>query len=100
MDRCQGGLFTAEVDENPTDTQINVKTGLTQVTILDFDLIQCINFEAEINYPEGDGIVQVENFGMHLSVDGMILYGMRIEAIMDRKADDISLDLLSRLLVR
>jgi hypothetical protein len=43
--------------------------------------------------------VQVENFGMHLSVDGTIIYGMLIEAIMDRQSDDISIDLLSRLLV-
>merc|ERR1711959_84786 len=96
MDRCQGGLFTALVDKNPTDTQFKVPAGLTQVTILDYDLIGCINFEAEINYPEDDGIVQIENFGMHLNVDGTILYGMRIDAILDRKSDDISLDLLCR----
>ena len=33
--------------------------GLTEVNILDYDLIGCINFEAEINYPEDEGIVQV-----------------------------------------
>mmetsp|Transcript_10807 Transcript_10807/g.26463 ORF Transcript_10807/g.26463 Transcript_10807/m.26463 type:complete len:893 (+) Transcript_10807:104-2782(+) len=99
MDRCQGGLFTSKIDSDPTATQFKVPTGLTQVGILDYDLINCINFEAEINYPEAEGIVQVENFGMHLNVDGTIMYGMKIEAIMERKADDISLDMLSRLLV-
>ncbi len=87
------------VDSNPTDTQFEVATGLTQVSILDFDIVRFINFEAEINYPEEEGIVQVENFGMHLSVDGSVYYGMKIEAILNRKADDISLDLLSRLFV-
>jgi len=99
MDRCQGGLFTSKIDKDPTATQFKVPTGLTQVQILDYDLIGCINFEAEINYPEAEGIVQVENFGMHLNVDGTIMYGLKIEAIMERKADDISLDMLSRLLV-
>ena len=33
--------------------------GFLQVKILDFDLLRCINFEAEINYPEDEGIVQV-----------------------------------------
>jgi len=99
LDRCQGGLFTAFVDRSPTDTQFNVPPGLTQVSILDYDFVQFINFEAEINFPEDGDIVQVENFGMHLNVDGTIMYGIKVEAILERKADDISLDHLSRVLV-
>ena len=41
----------------------------------------------------------MENFGIHLNVDGSVLYGIYVEAIMDRKEDDVSLDMLSRLLV-
>ena len=170
--------------QSPTDTQFNVPPGLTEVSILDYDFVHFINFEAEINYPEEDGaclffwlafsllissprptpkygpaplyrtkrnvsleahsipapcclgpglpypvaclladplllalrrlapfrcarlrsappigIVQVENFGMHLSVDGTIIYGVFVDAILDRQHDDISLDHLSRLLV-
>lgn len=99
LDRCQGGMFTAMTDTNPTDTQFDVPPGLTQVTILDFDFVKFINFEAEINFPEDEGIVQVETFGMHLDVDGTIVYGMFVEAILDRGSDDVSLDHLSRLLV-
>ena len=36
---------------------------------------------------------------MHINVDGTVLQGMKIEAVMDRRADNISLDLLSRVLV-
>jgi hypothetical protein len=99
MDRCQGGLFTSKIDHDPTGTQLKVPTGLTKVDVLDFDLVHCINIEAVVSYPEDEGIVQIENFGMHLNVDGTVAYGMKIEAIMERKADDISLDMLSRLLV-
>ena len=99
LDRCQGGLFTAQVDTDPTSTQFDVPPGLTQVTILDFDFVHFINFEAEINYPEEDGIVQVENFGMHLNVDGTIVYGVFVDAVVDRLHDDISVDHLARLLV-
>lgn len=99
LDRCQGGLFSAMVDMSPTDTSFQVAPGLTDVTILDYDFVHYINFEAEINFPEEEGIVQVENFGIHLNVDGTVLYGIKIEAIMDRLADHISLDHLSRLLV-
>ena len=70
MDRCQGGLFCSAIDKKPTDTKFDVPPGLTQVTILDYDFVRFINFEAEINYPEEEGIVQIENFGIHLNVDG------------------------------
>ncbi len=30
--------------------------------------------QAEINFPEAEGIVQIENFGMHLNVDGTIMW--------------------------
>ena len=55
--------------------------------------------QADIQFPEAPGIIQVENFGMHISEEGFMLYGMYIEAIGERKAHDISLDMLSRLLV-
>lgn len=99
MDRCQGGLFTALVDQDPSALHFECDPGLTEVTILDYDFVHFINFEAEIHYPEDDGIVQIENFGMHLNVDGTVFYGVKVEAIMDRTAESISLDLLSRMLV-
>ena len=36
---------------------------------------------------------------MHLDMDGTIVYGMFIEAIQSRQADDISVDDLSRVMV-
>jgi hypothetical protein len=99
MDRCQGGLFTSLIDDRPTDTQFEVPPGLTEVRILDYDPVRYINFEAEINFPEEDGIVQVENFGIHLNVDGTIFYGIKVDSILDKRSDRISVDLLSRLLV-
>jgi len=43
--------------------------------------------------------VQIENFGIHLSADGTVVYGMKIEAVLDRVRDNVSLDHLARLLV-
>eukprot|EP01048_Picozoa_sp_COSAG05_P008243 COSAG05_NODE_619_length_8315_cov_5.484421_7_plen_631_part_00 len=98
-DRCQGGMFTGKADEDSNGTRLAVPPGSTSVRILDFDETTFINFEAEINFPEDEGIVQVEEFGMHLNEDGTLIYGMRMDAILDRKADDISLDHLSRVMV-
>ncbi|RLN92803.1 hypothetical protein BBJ28_00010271 [Nothophytophthora sp. Chile5] len=99
MERCQGGLFSSKLDLQPTETHFEVTPGLTQVKILDFDAIRFINFEAEINFPENDGVIQVENFGMHLHVSGAVLYGVKIDAIMNHTERAIPLDLLARLLV-
>lgn len=99
LDRCQGGILTSFVDKSPTDAQFRVPVGQKQVRILDFDFVRFINFEAESHFPETPGIVQVEHFGMHLNSDGSLIHGIKVEAIMDRKGDDISIDHLSRLLV-
>ena len=69
----QGGFFTNMVDEEPTKTSFAVPPGLTQVKVLDYNFVNFINFEAEINYAEEEGIVQVRvflyigelNFGMN-----------------------------------
>lgn len=50
-------------------------------------------------YSEDEGIRQVEDLGVHFGSSGSVLYGLRVEAIGKRLADDISLDLLSRMLV-
>lgn len=98
-ERVPGGMFTALVDEEPEGTQFEVTPGLTSVEILDFGLTSYLNFEAEVHYPEDEGIVQVEQFGVHMREDGAVIYGLKVEAIMDRLADSISLDHLARLLV-
>jgi hypothetical protein len=96
---CQGGMFTSLQDKNPMSTNFKVPPGLTSVNIVDFSPARFVNFESEISFPEEGGILQVENFGMHINTDGTVLQGMKIEAIMDRRTDNISLDLLSRVLV-
>lgn len=99
LERCQGGLFTSELDLAPTSTRLQLTPGLTKIAIVDFEFDSFTNFEADIQVPNDDGIVQIESFGMHLSGDGTIVYGMYIDAIMDRPASSICVDHLSRLLV-
>ncbi|KAL4133568.1 hypothetical protein PRIC2_003885 [Phytophthora ramorum] len=98
-ERVQGGFFTAIVDDNASGTQISVDPGLTSINILDYTMTNHVNFEADIHFPEAPGVVQVETFGCSLTAAGSCLYGMQVEAIMDRIKDNISLDHLSRLLV-
>ena len=50
------------------------------------------NIEAQVYYPEDDGVVQVEHFGIHARMDGTIVYGLMIESVMDSILENISLD--------
>jgi len=99
QDRVQGGFFSDAIDCFPAEERLETPSGLTGVRILEFDLLNFVNFEADIHFAEDEGIVQVENFGTHVRSDGFVLYGIKIEAIMDHGADNVSLDLMSRLLM-
>ena len=98
-DRCQGGFFTPEVDHESTNAQCEIPAGLTNVNILDHDMTTFTNIEAQVHFPEDDGIVQIEHFGIHLRKDGTVVHGLMIESVMDRILENISLDNLARLLV-
>ena len=83
-DRAKGGVFTSEVDPEPGEMRLSTKKKVTEAGIIECSDIDHINLEANISYPERPGIVQVESFGLHISKVGGVLFGMRIEAIMDR----------------
>jgi len=99
QDRVQGGYFSEYIDVEPDEEKLETDAGLTNVRILEFDLLNYVNFEADIHFAEDEGIVQVENFGTHIRSDGFVIYGLKIEAVMDHGADNVSLDLMSRLLM-
>ncbi len=97
-DRVKGGYFTATVDKESTKTTLEVPVGLTKVSVNSCDAAQWINIEAEVEYPEDEGITQVENFGIRYQRDGSTLYGLKLEAVMESVLNDISLDNLARVM--
>eukprot|EP00284_Hemiselmis_tepida_P009437 CAMPEP_0174943296 /NCGR_PEP_ID=MMETSP1355-20121228/76336_1 /TAXON_ID=464990 /ORGANISM="Hemiselmis tepida, Strain CCMP443" /LENGTH=888 /DNA_ID=CAMNT_0016190527 /DNA_START=8 /DNA_END=2670 /DNA_ORIENTATION=- len=99
MDRTKKGMFSEKVDKKPCDTILKIPAGLTQVRVLDFDMMHFVNVEAEICYPEDEGIVQVEFFGIHVSTRGYVIFGLHIDSIMTRTADSVPIDLLTRMAV-
>jgi WD repeat-containing protein 35 len=92
-------MFTSAIDKGSCTSSLKLDPGLTDLKIVDYDYFSFANITAEINFPEDDGIVQIENFGIHMHKYGLVICGMKLEAILDRKADDISLDHLARVLV-
>merc|ERR1719498_42030 len=87
------------IDEESGGHKFEGPPGLTKIQILDYHMTQHVNLEADIYFPEDQGVIQIENFGIHMNADGTILYGMLIESVMDRVLDGISLDHLARLIV-
>ena len=101
VERVQGGLFSAFMDDNPDGTRFAHAVSSTghQVQILDYDLTEFVNFTADIFFEEDEGIIQIEEFGVSIQKDGSIMYGLQVESVLDRLHDNISMDHLSRLLV-
>ena len=76
-----------------------ISPGMTSIKVLDFEFGKFINFEADIRYPESEGVVQVEFFGIHMGANGCVTYGMRMEAIGVHIADRVQLEGVSRVFV-
>ena len=96
------GYITDEPDNDPTHSEFRCEPGLTTVKIHDFDHTAFINLEADIHYTEdGDGkqVTQVENFGIHFSKVGTVVYGLTVQCIGASVTEDgLSADLLCRVL--
>ena len=78
-------MFLREIGCDCRSTSFQVPPGLTFVGVLDFNEIRFLNIEAQINFAEDEGIIQVEEFGMHYGVEGKVLYGMKMNAIQVRE---------------
>eukprot|EP01135_Chromosphaera_perkinsii_P006580 Nk52_evm5s553 gene=Nk52_evmTU5s553 len=98
-ERIKGGLFTARVDDYPGTTRFSCDTGLTKVDIIESQSCKHLTFQADINYPEDDNIIQIEHFGVHAKHNGSLLFGLKIESVMDRKKQNISVDHMARVVI-
>lgn len=98
-DPIKGGSFAPQVDEESAKTNLEVPPGLTEVIINSHNMSHFVNLEAEVFFPEDEGIVQVEQIGIRYSVSGSTLYGLMVEAVQDRVMNGISLDNIARMMV-
>ena len=101
VERVQGGLFSALVDDMPEGTRFehSVTSKGHMIKIVDYELTEFVNFTADIFFEEDEGIIQIEEFGVSVHEDGSIMYGLQVESILDRLYRNMSMDHLSRLLV-
>ena len=64
---------------------------------MDYVRSKLANFESKVYLPEDPGVVQLENFGTHVHSNGEVIFGVKVEGVMDKIRDDIPVDLISRL---
>ena len=104
-DRVAGGMFTA--DASATLDEFNMVVGIdadnkTKLKVLDVDETRFVNVEADLlatGAPKSNLVQQqIEVFGINFRENGAITYGIVVNGIADRIRNDISVDLLARLL--
>ena len=104
-DRVAGGMFTA--DASATQDEFNMVVGInadnkTKLKVLDVDETRFVNVEADLlatGAPKNNlAQQQIEVFGVNFRENGAITYGIVVNGIADRIRNDISVDLLARLL--
>jgi len=94
----QAGLVSAHVDNSPASTTFDVSmSGMCAIFPMDYVRSKLANFESKVYLPEDPGVVQLENFGIHVHSNGEVIFGVKVEGVMDKIRDDIPVDLISRL---
>ena len=103
-ERLSGGLFCGESRIRAHfDMVVGVDAAkLTKIKVLDADDVRYANVEADLlataMSTDKDKAHQIENFGINFRENGIVTYGLVVNGIANRIRDNISVDLLARVL--
>ena len=108
-ERMPGGMYSAlqNVDTSDFSDEFDMVVGVdaktkTKIRVLDADETSHVNVEADLlelgAAKTNAAATQIEHFGIDFRENGVISYGLVVNGIADRVKNNISLDLLARLL--
>ena len=108
-ERVPGGMYSAlqNVDSSDFSNEFDMVVGVdaetkTKIRVLDADETSHVNVEADLlelgASKTNASATQIEHFGIGFRENGVISYGLVVNGIADRVKENISLDLLARLL--
>ena len=98
-ERVRGGYFAAGATADDVTAPAVAPPEMAKVDVLEAASARFVNAQAELHFANADpDVVQVETFGLHVRSDGVVLHGLRVEAIGSVVERNLSLDLLARLL--
>ena len=97
-ERVRGGFFAANATADDVTAPAVAPQDLARVDVLEAAAARFVNAQAELHFANADpNVVQVETFGLHVRADGVVLHGLRVEAIGSVVERNLSLDELARL---
>ena len=88
-------LLTGQVDHLPEYSLFEAERVHARVTVTDFDSTRFVEFRAAVEYPEAEGIVQKEEFGVHVCEQGLVVFALDLDEVEGRKGS-VSVDHLTR----
>jgi hypothetical protein len=110
----EGSIYTTTARKSLTFTSLQVEGPITlnlkkktkdqdetkcRATLLDFQQSEDVNFEAAILHSTDPPVKKIQEFGVHMNQNGVVMCGVQIEAMQDREWDDIAPNLLAGVLV-
>lgn len=94
----QAGLVSAHVDHSPASATFDVAmSGMCAIFPMDYIRSTMANFESKVYLPEDPGVLQLENFGIHVHANGEVIFGVKVESVMSHVRDHLPVDLIARL---
>lgn len=93
--RQAGGVIATTLTKkasNSTETK-------TRSALIDFESSIDLNFEGKILQAFEQSVKKVQEFGVHINQNGVVVAGLTIDAMQDREWDDIAPNLLAVVLV-
>ncbi len=88
-------LLTGLIDQSPDVPIFTSKGKHTKVLVNDYELDSFVNLEAQIDLPEEEGIVQIEEMAIFISKSGFVVYSLDLREI-EGQNSYMSLDKLTR----
>ncbi len=95
LERLKSTLLTALVDEFPQNAIFESDPVHSRIVVNDFDMTRFVEFVAQVDIPEAEGIVQEEEFAVHISEQGLVVFALDLIEV-DGIANTVSLDKLTR----
>jgi hypothetical protein len=95
LERLKSTLLTTLVDEFPEQSIFESDPVHSRVVVNDFDLTRFVEFTAQVDIPEAEGIAQEEEFAVHVSEQGLVVFALDLVEV-NGTANQVSLDMLTR----
>ncbi|MHA1186447.1 MAG: hypothetical protein ACTSSK_06165 [Candidatus Heimdallarchaeota archaeon] len=94
----RGHIVTALQEESPSNLIFNDEGISCKVVVNDYSQSEYVSFNAHLNYPEDNGIIQNETLSGHINSWGRVVFGAELYEVEGSVDGWVSLDVLTRII--